>query len=86
MKITKKDFLKISLEELKKPKNNHICLINRYWVVTNDYALIYIKDKAYSPQCNTNKLIGATSLHTSLFSHVKTILIKEAYIPNHISY
>lgn len=76
--MKEEDYEKISYEELTTPKDYHVCLLNRWWVLDeNRNALLY---KGWSPQCNVNKtIVERVSRHVEFAIIVEHIPV--AYLP-----
>ena len=47
-------YTKVPKSEVITPKNGYICMLNRYWYVTDDDCVLFYGD---SPQCNQDKRI-----------------------------
>lgn len=74
----------IPLEEIQIPKDNHRCIINRYWLSVNNLALFY----GLTPQCNTDKrvidyIIEHNDYLNQTFPGIECVLIPFAYIDDH---
>lgn len=79
-KSIKLQYTKVPISELTTPKNGYVCMLDRYWYVTNDECVLFYGD---SPQCNVDKRVMEYRLE---MSHYEIRLIPIAYrkpYPNH---
>ena len=55
------DYIKIPYDEITKPKENHKCMINRYWLTVDGCVLGWKKSNGSDliPQCNTDICVVA---------------------------
>ncbi len=52
--ISEPKYTKVPKSELTTPKNGYVCMLNRYWYVTDDDCVLFYGE---SPQCNTDRRI-----------------------------
>lgn len=68
----------VLLSDLQTPKNGYICLLDRWWIVSNGEALFYHN----SPQCNTVKEIAERVSKNGLYDdmNVSIEFVPVAYV------
>ena len=70
------DYEHIQLEELQKPKNGYVVMMNKWWSTFYGKALFYNRKPFYSPQCNSNEKLAE---HLSL-KGTTTTFVEVAYV------
>lgn len=76
--FTKKPWKKMLLSDLITPKNDSLCKLGRWWIVTPDRHVLFYGE---SPQCNANEAV-AKHLLNKLHSGCTIEFVAVAYVPH----
>jgi ribosomal protein L17 len=73
------NWILVPVDDLIQPKDCHICMVNRWWVVNDDNEVLFYKTYNH-PQCNTNEAIARNIAKTTYVKFIEMAYVPQSFV------